>query len=223
MRQERGFTLVEMLLALTVGMVLIIAAYGLMDASGVQAVRVTDRVDTTQRARLAMDEITRQLRSQVCLAAGTASITDGRDNSITFYSYTGSGAYVPVRHTITYDPQSHTIVESDYSGTGAPPGTTYPAQPTATRTLLTDAWSVGTSPVFAYYAWSSTGTVAPSVQLPTPLTAADALRTVRVTVQFTAQPKDKPTSVESTTLQDEVFSRTADPNGQSGPGLPPCE
>lgn len=220
---ERGFTLIEMLLAISVGMILILAAFGLIDASGTQAVKVTDRVDATQRGRLAMDEITRQLHSQVCLKAGTAAITDGQDNSITFYSYTGSGAYLPARHTIAYDPTTRKITEYDYAGTGTPPDMSYPATPTSTRTLLADAATVGGAPVFAYYAWTSSGTVAPTVSLPTPLSAADALRTVRVTIQFKAQPSGKPNSVESTVLQDEVFSRTADPNGQSGPELPPCE
>ena len=220
---QRGFTLIEMLLAMAVGSVLIFASYGLMDASGVQTIKVTDRVDSTQRGRLAMDEIVRQLHSQVCLKAGTATITDGRDNSITFYSFTGAGTYLPVRHTIAYDPTTRAITDYSYAGSGTPPDMTYPSTPTATRVLLANATQVNGAPIFGYYAWTSSGTVAPTVALATPLSAADALRTVRVTVQFAAQPTGKTSSPEATVLQDEVLSRTADPDGQTGPELPPCE
>jgi prepilin-type N-terminal cleavage/methylation domain-containing protein len=219
---EGGFTLPELMISIVVGTLVIIAAYGLLDASRSGALKVTDRVDATQRGRLAMDEIVRELRSQVCLDPAAGAIADGRDNSVTFYTFSGTGTYAPERHTITWDAQAHTISDYRYAGTGVAPKMTYPASPTSTRVLLTDVIQDGAAPVFSYYGWSADGTVTPSVRLATPLNSADALRAVRIVVQFRTLPARPGKSAESTALQDEVFSRTADPNGADGPTPTQC-
>ncbi|MEA2474522.1 MAG: hypothetical protein QOE06_2437 [Thermoleophilaceae bacterium] len=219
---EGGFTLPELMISIVVGTLVIIAAYGLLDASRSGALKVTDRVDATQRGRLAMDEIVRELRSQVCVDPAAGAIADGRDGSVTFYTFSGTGAYAPERHTITWDPRAHTISDYRYVGSGSPPRMTYPAAPTSTNVLLTDVVQDGAAPIFAYYAWSTDGTATPSLRLPTPLTTADAVRAVRVVVQFRVLPSRIGKTTESTSLQDEVFSRTADPNGADGPTPTQC-
>ena len=44
----------------------VLAVFAILDTSVKQSNAVAGRVNATQRARLAMDTITRQLRSQVC-------------------------------------------------------------------------------------------------------------------------------------------------------------
>jgi prepilin-type N-terminal cleavage/methylation domain-containing protein len=219
---ESGMTLAEMIIAVAVGSIIILAAYGLLDASRSGAMKVTDRVDATQRGRLAMDEVVRQLRSQVCLDPAEGAITDGRNESVTFYSFTGTGPYLPERHTIAWDANAQTIVDYIYAGQGTPPGMTYPSTPTRTRVLLTDVVRVANTPIFTYFAWTTDGTARATEQLATPLVQADALRAVRVLVQFRVLPSRTGQSSESTVLQDEVFSRTADPNGTRGPTPTQC-
>lgn len=219
---ERGLTLVELLISLVVGTMIMLAAYGLLDSTWSGTRRINDRVEATQRGRLAMAEIVRQLRSQVCVQPGSAPIVDGRGDSVTFYSFTGTGPYSPERHTIQFDPQTRSIVDHVYVGQGTPPEMTYPAAPTRRRILLTDVVRAGEAPIFSYYAWTSSGSVVPSVQLATPLSAADAARTVRVVVQFRALPVGKTTSGESIVLQDEAFARQANPNAAGGPRTAQC-
>jgi hypothetical protein len=66
--------------------------------------------------------------------------------------------------------------------------------------------------------------VSPSLVLPTPLSVADAQRTVRIAVQFQVTPAGNGphAAKQATTLQNDVFARTADPNASGGPGLPDC-
>jgi prepilin-type N-terminal cleavage/methylation domain-containing protein len=219
---EGGFTLAEVIIAVAVGSIIILAAYGLLDASRSGAMKVTDRVDATQRGRLAMDEVVRQLRSQVCIDPAEGSITDGRSESVTFYSFTGTGAYTPERHTITWDANARTIVDYTYVGQGTPPSMTFPATPTKSRLLLTEVVRSSNAPIFTYFSWTTDGTARATRQLTTPLSAADARQTVRVLVQFRVLPTRTGQSAESTALVDEVFSRTADPNGNNGPTPAQC-
>jgi Tfp pilus assembly protein PilV len=219
---ESGMTIVELLVTFVVGTIVMLAAYNLLDATWSGTKKIGDRVDSTQRGRLAMDEVIRQLRSQVCVTPGSGSIIDGRDDALTFYSFTGTGAFAPEKHTIQWSSSARTIVDYAYVGQGTPPAMTYPAQPTRSRMLLSDVQQAGSAPIFSYYAWSSTTPVAPSVLLRTPLSTADAARTVRVTVQFRAFPAGKSTTGESIVLQDEAFARVANPNAASGPKTTQC-
>ena len=219
---EDGFTLSEMLVACAIGMVVILAAFALIDASGGLSQRVHDRVDTTQRAREAMEQITRELRSQVCPRTGSSAILDGQASSITFHAFTGQGALRPDRHTIAWSPASRSIVDATYVGTGTAPNTTYPASPTRTRAVLSQVEPAPGSPIFAFYTWSTSGAVSPSVPLTAPLSGTDAARVVRVVVTFRVSPAGRTSSGETTTLQDEVLAHTADPNLPGGPGLPDC-
>jgi prepilin-type N-terminal cleavage/methylation domain-containing protein len=219
---EDGFTLPELLIAIAIGSIIIVAAYGLLDASRSGAMKVTDRVDSTQRGRLAMDEVVRQLRSQVCIDPAEGAILDGRDESVTFYSFTGTGTYAPERHTIAWDADARTIVDYTYVGEGTPPNMTFPATPTRSRLLLTEVVRLSDQPIFTYFSWTTDGTARATRQLATPMSATDARQTVRVLVQFRVLPTRTGQSSESTALVDEVFSRTADPNGNNGPTPTQC-
>ena len=222
-RREDGFTLIEMLVASVVGMIVILAAFALIDASSGLTAKVNDRVDTTQRARIAMEQITRDLRSQVCLQQGSSAIVDGQDSTVTFYMFTGRGTYAPEKHTLTWSSAAKTIVDSAYVGTGTAPTITYPVTPTRTLTVLSQVDQAAGAPIFSYYTWSASGPVAPSLLLVTPLSATDLPKVVRVVVQYRVDPAGKTTGpTQSTTIQDEVFARTADPNQTGGPGLPNC-
>jgi hypothetical protein len=224
LRREEGFTLAEMLISCVVGVIVMLAAFALLDMSNGLSASVNARVDTTQRGRDALEQVMRELRSQVCLKPGDSAITNGQDSSVTFYMFTGSGAYMPERHTITWNPATRELVDYAFSGTGTPPDLTYPATPTRTNTLLTNVDPIGNAPIFSYYTWTSSGQVAPTVQLPTPLSVADEVRTVRIAVQFKVSPSGnvKSSANQTTSLQNEVLVRTADPNAAGGPGLPKC-
>ena len=61
---------------------------GMVDVSQRASSRVEARVDSTQRGRVAMEQVTQRLRSQVCL--GSASpIVSATDTDVTFFADLG--------------------------------------------------------------------------------------------------------------------------------------
>jgi type II secretory pathway pseudopilin PulG len=215
-REESGFTLVELIVAMVIGMMVILAAFALLDSSVVLTGKVTDRVDRTTRARGSMEDITRKLRSQVCPSAGQPSIIDAQDYLVKFYSFTGTKPFVPDIRQLAWDTNTNSIIEKTWAGIGTAPSTTWAANPT-TRTLLTDVKPPpSNAPVFAYY---STGAATP---FSVPVSAANLPATAQITVSFVTYAQGRNTTGTSTTLQSEVFARTADPNGAAGSTAPEC-
>jgi Tfp pilus assembly protein PilW len=196
-----------MLVAASIGTVVLIATFSMLDLSITQTGKVTDRSDATQRARLAMDRITRELRSQVCRAPGEGPILDGQPYEVTFYSFTGSGAFVPDKHTIAWDTNTNSLLDHVYKGSGTAPSTTYPASPTQTRTILTDVTPPpSNAPIFSYR--SAEG----AAPFTAPLAPADAADTTVIDIQFVTYPQGRRLKGPSTTLKTQVVSRVVDPN-----------
>jgi prepilin-type N-terminal cleavage/methylation domain-containing protein len=103
---QAGFTLVELLVGMTIGMVVVFAAFTLMERSFVAANDIADRADAAQRGRIAMDAVTRQLRSQVCFS-GQLPLLAGSANSIDFVTDLGDGTTSPERHVLTFRHMGH--------------------------------------------------------------------------------------------------------------------
>jgi type II secretory pathway component PulJ len=219
-REESGFTLVELLVACTVGTLVLIAAFMTVDSSVVLTGRVTDRVDRTQRARVAMESITRKLRSQVCPAAGQPALISADDYSVKFYSFLGTRPFVPDIREFSWDTNTNSIIEKKWAGTGTAPGTTWAATPTSSTVLneVKPTFVSGSAgprgAVFKYYAGGS------STPLTTPLSAADLAATSRISLSFMTYAQGRNFTGPAATMQNEVFVRTSDPNSASS--APDC-
>ena len=233
-RDEAGFTVVEMMVGSALAMTVLLAALVLLDTSVRLTGRATDRVDATQRGRQAMDIIVRDLRSQVCLASGTPAVVAADPWSVTFYADLGDGnsSAPPNKRVLTYNDATGTITQDVYVGTGEPPATTYPAEPTRRTVILADVGpdpsiaSVGpsltpgstaaTRPIFRYYKFNTAAPPAPDAALSTPLSAGDRALVARIAVNFAVRPSRSPASAEpAVVVQDDVYVRSADPNDSS--------
>jgi prepilin-type N-terminal cleavage/methylation domain-containing protein len=217
LRQQDGFSLPEMLTAIAIALIVSLAAFSLIDAVLKRTGATTGRIDATQRGRTAMEAITRELRSQVCLPSGTPSMwsrtgnpTDA--NSATFFvdfSDGGDPSLAPDLHTITFDPVKKQIVESVYKGAKNPtPAVDLPYNGTPVKkVLLTDVVGLADgTPVFRYYAYD--GTV-----LPSPVSAANLKKLAQVKIAFKALPsRGKSTDPGTVVFQDQIFVRDVDPN-----------
>jgi type II secretory pathway pseudopilin PulG len=219
-RGEAGFSLIELLAAMIIGIVIVLAAFGLLDTAVGIGTKVNKRVDATQRGRVALATITRDLRSQVCLPGDTPqpSLRGASDTSVDVYTDLGNGSTTqpPQRRTITFNPVQRTIVENIYTPTGGVGSYVFSGTPTTTRTLLTDVVRDGTTPVFRYYPLDTTPDDALS---PAALSATSGLSTaalddvVRIVVLFKVFPAGSTdTSGRTVVLQDEVYRRAVDPN-----------
>jgi hypothetical protein len=214
---EEGFTLVELLTAMIVGLVVIFAAFSVMDSSWRVNAKTTDHIETTNRGRLAMDRITQQLGSRICLQSETpaqGSLVTATDNVIEWYaSVTNETAprLVVERRRLTYRAATHDILLEAWTGAAPPP--TPPPTPTVppvptnaniTRTIAQGVGLAGATPIFRYYVETGTPPL-PTLQLIPPITLANANHVLLVKVNF-AVLGNRPTI--STELQNDSLTRS---------------
>jgi hypothetical protein len=210
---ESGFTLMELLVASLLGIIVIMAAAAIMDAAQGETTRITQRVDGTQRGRVAMEQITQRLRSQVCVGTSTP-ILDAQDNSITFYADLGDETFNPEKRHIFV--QNGQLIEEIFVGTGTPPTQTFPSTPTSTRLMTANVVQARDSagnllPYFRYYAYDTGTPSEPNLLLGTPVSAANLPQIARVLVAFRIRAPNQDERVD-TTFSDAVVSRMANPS-----------
>lgn len=214
---ESGFTLVELLAAMAIGLMVLMAAFMVLDRATSVTKEIADRQDAVQRGRQAMELIVRDLRSQVCLGDETEPITVADDDRVTFYADLSDGSTPVEQRTIRYDAASKTMVEDVHVGTGTYPDLVFAGTPTTSRVLVEAVEPVTngaqTVPVLRFYAFDVGGTPGDLLELPTPLVSDDAIRTVLVKVAFVVLPGgERPPDRRATTLESDVYVRLADPS-----------
>jgi prepilin-type N-terminal cleavage/methylation domain-containing protein len=221
---ESGFTLVELLAAMAIGIIVVMAGFLLLDRASSASTEIADRQDAVQRGRMAMERITRQLRSQVCLGDETEPITYGDDNQVVFYADLGAGSLsgdtVEQRRLSFVGTSGNAqIVQDIFQGTGVYPALTFSTLPTETEVLLYKAARLVDGgvvrPFLRYYGFSLEEDAEPGELelLPTPLSSDDASRTVMVRVGFAALPdRQRPNDRDATGMETDVYVRLADPS-----------
>ena len=221
---ERGFSLPELLVAMVIGMVVLLAAFMVLDRSFTASGQIADRTEALQRGRIAMNLITRQLRSQVCVGATKVPVAAGSDTSVSFYADLSDGS-TPIRlRTLTFNPTTDTITESVVTGAGTYPNLTFTSPPT-TKPLLTKVKQImdGSTarPIFRYYGYVTGTTDGSLVQLlpASPLSSANLSRVAVINIGFRAfADRSLVNDKDSAVLEDDVYVRVASPtNPQDGP------
>jgi prepilin-type N-terminal cleavage/methylation domain-containing protein len=166
---QSGFTLIELVVAMAMGIVVMFALSYIMIAMLQQSQRTFTRVDATRQARVALNTIDNELHS-ACVD-GSAPIQPGSTGTnVIFLTYSGNAANpTPVWHQLTFS--GGTLIDYRYDVTANP---TYTATGTgpeyqrgaalspASVTLLSNAsqQTKAGSPVdvFQYFRYASAGT-----------------------------------------------------------------
>ena len=169
--REAGFALTELLVAMSVGLIVLMAAFLLLDRAHSASNEISDRQDAVQRGRQAMEYLTRQVRSQVCLGNTTEPITYGSPDQVTFYADLSDGSQNVERRNIIYDPSARTITEEVFPGVGVYPSLTFSSTPAESRVLLSRVERVPATPFLRYFAYDPNGAPGALRELPTPLSA----------------------------------------------------
>jgi prepilin-type N-terminal cleavage/methylation domain-containing protein len=226
---ERGFTLIEMLVAASIGVILLMAAFMLLDRSFSSSATIADRQEGLQRGRQAMELITRQLRSQVCVVVPPdtgykAPVVSATDDAVSFYGSLSESSTSVEKRTLTFVPDTATsdpddgvsITQNVITGT---PNTAYPQMAFSgsgtTTTLLTKvkrAKSGSTTlPVFRYYRYKPGAPVGDLEQLTAPVAAANLPSIALIKIAFRSY-ADRPISDDNdaTQLEDDVYIRISD-------------
>jgi type II secretory pathway pseudopilin PulG len=212
MRDEAGFTLTELLVAMTVGIGVLFALIGLLDTSTRLSASTVDRVETSSRARQAMDLLTRQVRSQLCLGTDLPALTTATPTSMTFYGSIAPEAspLIVQRRTLTYDPATKRLLETVWTGAGTRPNVTFDTAPQSS-VIADGIVPDGSAPIFEYYRFqvpAAGGSARPTLITTTPLGADDLASTVQVGFNFVAVGRRSTTRVE---MSSTVYVRTSNP------------
>jgi prepilin-type N-terminal cleavage/methylation domain-containing protein len=213
LRSDSGFTIVELMVAMMIGAMTVFAVYGVLDTTIKQTTRIAGRVNATQRGRIAMDIITRQLRSQVCYSTTVPALVSGTDTAVKFHVDLTDGSKPIEQHEIFYNPAARTLTERVWPGQGSP--LTFPTQTVSHQ--ITDnvvQRPAPDAPIFRYYAYNTATPPRPATLLSTPLNATDLARVAKIEIGFVTLPPEvrAATSPAASTLQNEVYVRVADPN-----------
>jgi prepilin-type N-terminal cleavage/methylation domain-containing protein len=218
---EHGFTLVELMMAAVIGSVIMLAAYGLLDATIRSFASSGHRTDVAQRGRLMLDRVTSQLRSPVCLEGNTSAVLEATATSIKFWSdTTGSdfrpGAPRPADLTKTYATNPQPVVRELSVGGGVLTETTRDTPTgsvTQTQRIGDRLTQVDTTPYFRY--WALEPILSPpaprraNVPLTPPVATADLSRIARITVAFRVGSEDG-NAQQAADFDNEVYLRSID-------------
>ncbi len=214
---ERGYTLVELLVGSMVSLVILGAILAMVQVATGDQNRVTQHVYANQRGRPAMNRIVDRLHA-ACVSPGLAPVLTGStESSMTLLSKAGS-AVSPVPNKYVIALSEGRLTETVYPGTGGEPKNWTFGSPTGPTPFLdgVSTAKVGEPPaavpLFRYFAYEG-GQVA-TTPLPVPLSAENAAKTVQVDIAFTvapsagavAEPSSLVTLTDSATLRIEPAS-----------------
>ena len=219
---ERGFTLIELLVAMSIGVVLLLAAFMLLDRSFTTSASIADRQDGLQRGRQAMELMTRQLRSQVCVIVPPATaysppVVSATDTAVTFYGSLNESSTNVEKRTLTFsNAGTGSITQNVINGT---PNTVYPQMAFTgagtTTTLLTNVKQVVdgavTRPVFKYYRYKPGAPVGDLEQLTAPVAAANLGSIALIKIAFRAYAvRPINDDNDASQFEDDVYIRISD-------------
>ncbi len=232
LRDERGFSVVELMVSIAAGMVVLLALFGVLDISFTQSARSIDRIESSQRGRTAMEQLVQELHSS-CVAATVTPVYAGSGSStLKFVSQFGSAPVLtPNLHVISIQPDPvkpyNDLVDSVYAATGGTAPTWTFSSTALPAKVLAENVSQATvngalQPYFQYFAYAN-GVIS-STPLTTPLSATDAASAVQVNISFAVGPTDKSSDARRTTnLSDSVVLRYIPASGSSTVANLPCQ
>jgi prepilin-type N-terminal cleavage/methylation domain-containing protein len=225
LRDERGYSLPELLVATMVGVIVLMGALTILETSQRAQARVSDRSESIARGRTAMEQIVQRLRSQVCIGSGSPAVIYGDATHVTFYAdlrdgYTdasrdwGTNVFVPSKMDLAY--ANGALTETVYGGTAdTSRSATFPyifsTTPSLRRVIVDKIAPRPGLPFFTYFSFSASDPIEPTNQLTTPLAAADRDNVVQITVAFQSLPSRLNSAYAGEPFTANAFVRTADP------------
>jgi prepilin-type N-terminal cleavage/methylation domain-containing protein len=219
---ERGFTLVELMVATLIATIVLLAAFKLVDLAVGSQVENENRLEAVQRGRQAMELVGRDLRSQICPARNQSPIQVAENDRIVFYASLApapsSNAPLTIeKRELAFEvPAGATrgqIVERVYKNQAIPPAQSFPAGATPDRTnvLADNLTRVNNGPIFRY--WKYDPALSPNLlPLTPPIADTDRALVVQVGATFDSwSTGGRIADKVHTQFDSKVFVRTADP------------
>jgi prepilin-type N-terminal cleavage/methylation domain-containing protein len=225
MRSESGFTLIELMVALIIGIVVSTATLAIVITSVHLSSNYNDRVDANQQGRTAMLKIVQALNSS-CVASSVAPILSASDsNDVWFYSLLGDApALNPNKVEISLTGGSLVMTTYPYAS-GSAPNWVFSGTASSTFTLVQHAQAIAipSTAVFQYFGYGSGGALSTTAYSTSPNLGSNAATTAEVKINFVANPSDNWTALNRTaSISDAVVLRLATASGASSATNLPC-
>jgi hypothetical protein len=228
---ERGTTMVELLVGMAMGMVVLVGLSMTIITVLHGTSRVDARVEATDNARIAVTRIMEELHS-ACISPQIAPVReDSTGTSLIFWHAAAGEANevepTPVKSVIAYS--NGTLSQTDYAQVGGTtPNWAFEGEggthgPGSTRILLTNVGPPpGSNSVFAYETYES-GSLEPLSDAG--LSKAEAEATIVVKVALTASPRTSPVADNGSaaTVRDSATLRLTPPPYNEELSAPPCQ
>jgi Tfp pilus assembly protein PilW len=214
---DRGYTLIEMLVGMLVGIVVAGALFAILEVSLHQTTLITDKVQANQLGRTAMTRVVNELHS-ACLSPGFKPIKEkSSETELRFTNGYSSEAVIPnaneakvagtgtFEHQIVWTSATSTLIDYTYKSTsGEGSESKFPeitsnhanATPTSGVLLASHVTQIPSIPIFQYYKYATASTSSSStpigtlVALTSPLTTASAEEAASVLISFRVAPAD---------------------------------
>lgn len=191
---EAGFTLTELLTTITIGIVVMLGIFTVLDATTRSTNRTTERVIANQAARPALSRIIDELNSS-CIFPGVAPVKpESTGRSISFVHSTGS-AVSPVPVLRKVELVGSTLWDRFYArALNSPPAPGWTFDATARSFEVAEnvfGSPADADPIFRYFKYDTAGNLVaiPLTSPTTPLGAAEAATVVAVDVAFRVKPR----------------------------------
>ena len=225
LRSESGFTLIELMVALIIGIVVSTATLAIVITSVHLSSNYNDRVDANQQGRTAMLKIVQALNSS-CVASAVAPILPASDsNNVWFYSLLGDAPGLnPNKVEVSLTGGSLVMTTYPYAS-GSAPNWVFSGTASSTFTLLQHAQAIAipSTPVFQYFGYGSGGALSTTAYSTSPNLGTNAATTAEIKINFVANPSDNWTALNRTaSISDTVVLRLATASGASSATNLPC-
>lgn len=222
-RDQRGTTLVELMVAMMAGIVIISALTMVILTTLHGTSRVSARVHATQRAQIVLIRLMEQLHS-ACVTPEIAPIQEkSTGTSLRFIHQTGSAVQpTPIYSVVSLS--GGTLYEQDYAVTGTAPNYQQGTAIGGPRTLLTKVIPTPpSSSIFSYHRYTG-GTISETPQT-VPLEGVDPSLTVEVRAALTAAPESTPVqdAGAAASVQNSATLRLTPPSYNEGSPARPCQ
>jgi prepilin-type N-terminal cleavage/methylation domain-containing protein len=237
-RDERGFSLMEVLVAMVAGLVVTGALFAILEVSLKQNSRLTDRVESAQVGNATMAKVIDPLRSG-CISRQATPVLEGSTPSKLIYTTAFSESTTPApaqvfKETVEYSATTHKLNALTQAATaGAWPNYSGWETPGKKSVLGENIYVPSGEPgIFRYfkYGTNSSSSTTTSVSALEALTTTGALseeeakKVAGVEVGFEALPSNLDTRLNrASTFNDQVTFALASPNSEATIQAAPCE
>jgi prepilin-type N-terminal cleavage/methylation domain-containing protein len=237
---ERGFTLIELVVALAAGLIVLLALFSILDVSLRHTTAVQDRVQANQIGRIAMTKVVDELHS-ACISPSFTPVQQGStETELIFVNGTGGEAVLEkaTEHKIVFteNGKNGKLTDKIYpSNGGSWPKFLFPTTPTSEVLLASNISKTTGVPVFSYYKYASASESTEALPLNTidessslagikeKLSEKGASEAAAVKVAFHSETNDRNTLNSGVDLSAQVTFSFSVPNSETPIHDAPCQ